>query len=118
MVQLDLRAEPIVLCMPEIDKDRYCDVQRVDIYTDNYGYIGSCTTGNSPGCYLVAGPDWKGETPPDITKAFRSETQFSLVIYRTQLFNPGDMDNVKQIQAGYKVQPSSVFLVPPIKTLQ
>ena len=39
MVRLDLRAEPIVLCMPEIDKDRYYDVQRVDMYTDNYGYI-------------------------------------------------------------------------------
>ena len=39
MVRLDLRAEPIVLCMPEIDKDRCYDVQRVDMYTDNYGYI-------------------------------------------------------------------------------
>ena len=39
MVRLDLRAEPIVLCMSEIDKDRYYDVQRVDMYTDNYGYI-------------------------------------------------------------------------------
>jgi hypothetical protein len=70
MVQLDLRAEPIVLCMPEIGKDRYYDVQRVDMYTDNYGHIGSRTTGNSPGCYLVAGPDWKGETPPTSPRRF------------------------------------------------
>jgi hypothetical protein len=49
MGQLDLRAEPIVMCMPEIEKARYYDVQLVDMYTDNYGYIGSRTTGNGPG---------------------------------------------------------------------
>jgi hypothetical protein len=113
MVQLDLRAEPIVLCMPAIDKDRYYDVQLVDLYTHNYGYIGSRTTGNSHGCYLVAGPDWQGETPAGVAKAFRSETQFSLVIYRTQLFNPGDMENVKRIQADFEVQPLSAFLGKP-----
>ena len=113
MALLDLRAEPFVLCMPEIEKARYYDVQLVDLYSDNYGYMGSRTTGNGAGCFLVAGPDWKGETPPGIKKVFRCETQFSLVIYRTQLFNPADMDNVKKIQAGYKAQPLSAFLGKP-----
>jgi hypothetical protein len=113
MVQLDLRAEPIVLCMPAIDQARYYDVQFVDMYTDNYAYVGTRTTGNGAGCYAVAGPDWKGETPKGIAKLFRSETQFSLVIYRTQLFNPADTENVKHIQAGYKVQPLSAFLSQP-----
>jgi hypothetical protein len=27
------------------------------------------------------------------------------IVGRTQLFNPGDLDNVKKIQAGYRVQP-------------
>jgi len=113
MALLDLRAEPLVLCMPEIEKARYYDVQLVDLYTDNYGYMGSRTTGNGAGCYLVAGPDWKGGTFNGIAKSFRSETQFSLVIYRTQLFNPADMDNVKKVQAGYKVEPLSAFLGQP-----
>jgi len=113
MALLDLRAEPMVLCMPKIEKARYYDVQLVDLYTDNYGYMGSRTTGNGAGCYLVAGPDWKGETPRDIAKAFRSETQLSLVVYRTQLFNPADMDNVKKVQAGYRLQPLSAFLGTP-----
>ena len=38
------------------------------------------------------------------------ETELTLVVYRTQLFNPGDIDNVKKVQAGYKVQPLSAFL--------
>jgi len=113
VAQLDLRAEPMVLCMPEIEKTRYYDVQLVDMYSDNYGYMGSRTTGNGAGCYMVAGPNWKGETPKGVAKVFRSETQFSLVIYRTQLFDPADMDNVKKIQAGYKVQPLSAFLGKP-----
>ena len=41
---------------------------------------------------------------------FRSETEFALAVYRTQLFNPADIENVKNIQAGYKVQPLSEFL--------
>jgi hypothetical protein len=110
MALLDLRPEPIVLCMPEIEKARYYDVQLVDLYTDNYGYIGSRTTGNGAACYLVAGPEWQGQTPPGIAKSFRSETGLSLVIYRTQLFDPTDIDNVKKVQAGYKVQPLSAFV--------
>ncbi|MGH7180232.1 MAG: DUF1254 domain-containing protein, partial [Tepidisphaeraceae bacterium] len=113
MALLDLRAEPFVLCMPEIEKSRYYDVQLVDLYTNNYGYMGSRTTGNGAGCYMIAGPDWQGEKPAEIDKVFRCETQLSLVVYRTQLFNPRDMDNVKRVQAGYKVQPLSAFLGKP-----
>ena len=58
----------------------------------------------------VAGPNWKGETPKGVKKVIRSETELIIVVYRTQLFNPGDIDNVKKIQAGYKVQTLSAFL--------
>jgi hypothetical protein len=34
-------------------------------------------------------------------------------IYRVQLFDPVDLDNVKKIQAGFKVQPLSAFLGTP-----
>ncbi len=60
---LDLRAEPIVLSVPAVEKDRYYAVQLEDGNTFNYGYIGSRTTGNEAGDYMVVGPDWKGETP-------------------------------------------------------
>src|SRR5258708_5844486 len=81
--------------------------------TYNYGYIGSRATGSEAGDYMVAGPDWKGETPLGIKKVFRSSTQFSAVAYRTQLFNAEDMPNVVKIQAGYKVQPLSQYLKQP-----
>jgi len=110
---MDLRAEPIVLSVPEVEKGRYYAVQLEDGNTFNYGYIGSRATGNGAGSYLVVGPEWKGETPPGIDRVFRSTTQFSLAGYRTQLFDPADIDNVKKVQAGYKVQTLSAFLGKP-----
>lgn len=107
---LDLRAEPIVLSVPAVEKGRYYAVQLEDGNTFNYGYIGSRTTGNNAGDYMIAGPDWKGETPPAIKKVFRSTTEFSVAGYRTQLLGPDDMPNVKKIQAGYKVQRLSAYL--------
>jgi hypothetical protein len=109
----DLRAEPMVLSVPAVPKERYYSVQFIDGNTYNYGYIGSRATGNDAGDYLVVGPDWKGATPQGIKKVFRSTTQFSAVAYRTQLFNPADMPNVVKIQAGYKVQPLSSYLKQP-----
>jgi hypothetical protein len=110
---MDLRAEPIVLSIPAVEKSRYYSVQLCDGNTFNYGYIGSRATGNEAGDYMVAGPDWKGETPPGIKKVFHSTTQFSIAIYRTQLFNPADMPNVIKVQSGYKMQPLSAFLKQP-----
>ncbi len=100
-VAMDLRAEPYVVCNPEVEKLRYFSVQLVDLYTFNYGYMGSRTTGNDAACYMIAGPGWKGKKPEGIAKIFRSETGFSFAVIRTQLFNPADIENVKKIQAGY-----------------
>src|SRR5438477_11475011 len=110
---MDLRAEPMVLSVPAVEKGRYYAVQLEDGNTYNYGYIGSRSTGTEPGDYMVVGPDWKGATPPGIKKVFQSSTQFSAVAYRTQLFNSADMPNVEKVQAGYKVQPLSASLKQP-----
>ena len=113
MLWLDLRAEPVVISVPAVEKNRYFSVQLTDGNTYNYGYIGSRTTGNDGGDYLVAGPDWNGEPPEGIKQVFRATTPFGLTIFRTQLFNPDDLANVKKIQSGYRVQPLSAFLNRP-----
>lgn len=113
MLQMDLRAEPLVLCVPAVDPKRYYAVQLTDLNTFNYGYIGSRATGSGAGCYLVAGPRWTGTAPAGVAKTFRSSTDFSLAIYRTQLFNPADMPNVQKVQAGYSVATLSQFTKTP-----
>jgi len=112
-VWMDLRAEPIVLSVPAVDPKRYYSVMLCDGNTYNYGYIGTRATGSEAGDYMVVGPDWKGAPPPQIKKVFRSSTQFSLAGYRTQLFNADDLDNVKKVQADYKVQTLSAYLNQP-----
>ena len=112
-VGMDLRAEPFVICNPEIEKSRYFSVQLVDMYTFNYGYMGSRTTGNGAACHMIAGPHWNGAKPQGIGTVFRSETDFSIALIRTQLFDPADIDNVKKIQAGYRAIPLSTFQSKP-----
>ena len=112
-VGADLRAEPLVLTVPPIEQDRYYSLQFVDGYTYNFAYVGSRTTGNGGGKYLLAGPNWKGDKPEGINDVIRSDTDLAFVLYRTQLFGPSDLDSVKKIQAGYQVQPLSVYLNQP-----
>lgn len=109
----DLRSEPLVISVPAVAKPRYYSVQLIDGNTYNYGYIGSRATGTAEGDYMIVGPDWKGDTPAGIKKAFSSTTPFALTLIRTQLFNPADMPNVEKVQAGYKIQPLSAFLNQP-----
>ena len=113
MIGLDLRTEPMVLTVPPIEQGRYFSIQLIDAYTHNFAYLGSRATGNEGGSFLIAGPGWKGRTPKGVKQVIRSETELVVAVYRTQLFNPNDLDNVKKVQAGYRAQPLSAFLGQP-----
>jgi hypothetical protein len=112
-LSLDLRAEPIVLTIPPIGKERYWVFQMMDLYSFNFDYLGTRTSGNDGGTFLVAGPRWRGSVPDGITKVLKPETEFINVVGRTQLFNPADLENVKTIQSEYKAEPLSSFLDQP-----
>ncbi|MCA1398943.1 DUF1254 domain-containing protein, partial [Bradyrhizobium sp. BRP56] len=98
---LDLRAEPIAISVPAVDPKRYYSLQLNDLNTYNFGYVGTRATGSDAGSYLVAGPRWTGTTPAGIKRVFRSTSDFCLALFRTQLFDPADIEAVKKIQAGY-----------------
>ena len=110
MFWLDLRAEPQVLTVPEMEAERFYHFQLVDLYTHNFAYVGTLTTGNGAGSFLIAGPDWKGEAPDGITDVLSSETNFVFVVTRTQLFGPDDLARVEEIQEAYGLQPLSELL--------
>jgi hypothetical protein len=112
-VWMDLRAEPIVISVPSVDPNRYYSVQLCDGNTYNFGYVGTRATGSDAGNYMVASPHWAGTRPEGIKKVFRSSTQFALALFRTQLFDAGDIDNVKKVQAGYRARPLSAYLNQP-----
>nr|BFD42267.1 DUF1254 domain-containing protein [Pseudomonas sp. FFPRI_1] len=110
---LDLRAEPQVLSLPAIDAQRYYSVQLIDLYTQNFDYLGTRSTGNQGGHYLIAGPDWQGPTPAGIDKVLHSESNIVYALYRTQLFDEKDLEQVQKIQQRYQVQALSQFLGRP-----
>jgi len=113
MAALDVSDEPVILEVPKIENDRYYVMQFVDLYTYNYEYIGTRVTGNDSGKYLIAGPDWKGETPKGINKVLHSETNLIFIVGRTQLRDPSDVSNLKKIQSQYKLIPLHEYTKQP-----
>ena len=107
---MDLRAEPLVVTMPAIEKERYYTGQLIDLYTFNFAYLGTRSFGNDGGNFLIAGPNWNGATPAGIKAVLRAQTQFAYLLIRTQLFNAADIANVRKIQTGYRAEPLSAFL--------
>jgi hypothetical protein len=120
---LDLRAEPQVLSVPEMEPERYYSFQLIDWYTHNFAYVGTLTTGNDAGTFLIAGPEWDGAAPEDVDEVLSSETDFVLIIVRTQLYGPDDLARVGEIQAEYTLEPLSGLLdtdpppAPPMREL-
>lgn len=116
-VWMDLRSEPQVLTLPAIKDNRYYSTQLIDLYTQNFAYLGTRSTGNKGGHFMIAGPSWQGPVPDGIDKVIYSQSQIAYAVYRTQLFNDADLTNVRAIQQGYSVEPLSSFLEqspPPV----
>jgi hypothetical protein len=110
---LDLRAEPWVLSVPKVLKSRYYVVQWIDLFTQNFAYVGVRSTGFDAGNYLIAGPRWSGTKPKGIREIFHAETDIVGTLTRTALNGPEDVPNVRAIQAQYQLQPLSAFLHQP-----
>ena len=110
MFWCDIRTEPVVFSVPEIESERYYSFQLIDMYTHNFAYIGSLTSGSSAGKYLIAPNSWKGEKPEGITNIIPCETGLFFTVVRTQLMNAGDIDKVKEIQGEYTIQTLSDYL--------
>ena len=75
-----LAKEPLVLQVPDFG-DRFWVYALYDGRTDEFSQMGKAY-GTKPGFYMVAGPDWKGETPPGITAVLRSSTNLMLAAPR------------------------------------
>jgi hypothetical protein len=77
--------------MPKVEQGRYYSAQFNDMYTFNFAYVGSRTTGNDTGTFLLAGPRWAGERPSGVRELIRSATEFAFVLYRIGRNSSGRM---------------------------
>jgi len=108
-LQADLRAEPLVLCVPAIPNDRYYSMQFTDMNMFNFGSTDNRKNSGSTGCVLLIGPQFLGLVPTGVKQVLRSSSSFARVIYRTQVYGPEDLDVAAQLQAGFTIQPLSVY---------
>jgi hypothetical protein len=106
MAALDLRAEPVVLEVPAVP-DRYYVMQFVDLWGHNPHYVGTRTTGPGPGRYAVVGPGHSGEVADGLDGVLRCETDVVMVIGRTQLLGPDDLQPCAAVMDGYTIRPLS-----------
>jgi hypothetical protein len=77
-----LDKEPTVIQVPEFG-DRFYVFALYDQRTDEIGRIGK-QYGTKPGFYMIAGQNWKGETPKGINAVIRSST--GLVFFVPRVF--------------------------------
>lgn len=112
MFWVDIQSEPCVVTLPEMEPERFYHFQLIDLYTHNFAYLGTLTTGNKSGKYLISNSTWKGKIPEGIDQAITCETDLFFVIVRTQMMDANDLDNVKRIQGEYKLESLSEYLGP------
>ncbi len=98
---LDLRKEPLVLHVPDMN-DRYYSVQLTDPSKNtNFAYVGTRTTGTQAGDFLITGPGWKGTVSQGV-KQISSPNNSVLVIGRVLVYSDSDLSTAyglsKQIQ--------------------
>ena len=110
MFWMDLRDEPQVISVPEMESERFYHFQLIDLYTHNFAYIGTLTNDNKAGDYLIVKEGWEGEKPEGITEVIYCETDLFFVVVRTQLMGADDLEKVKAIQDAYEVQSLDSFL--------
>ena len=105
---LDLRAEPVVIQVPEVS-DRYYVLQFLDLYGCNVHFVGSRATGSKAGSYLAVGPDWDGQAGDEFDGVLSFETSLVVVPGRTQLLGPDDLPALTKVMDGYRVQTLSAY---------
>lgn len=104
---MDVTKEPLVLRIPSV-QDRYVTFEFLDAYTNDYTYLGTRASGASEGTYLIAGPNWDGQVPDDMTKIW-SPTNLAWVLNRILVKGDADLPNVHAIQDKISLVPLSVF---------
>jgi hypothetical protein len=103
----DVTGEPLVLHLPATG-ERYRVMQFVDVWTNNFAYLGTRATGNDEGLYLLAGPNWTGDVPEGMSLVQAPTNVFSIV-GRHAVDGVADVPNVEAIQQETWLTPLSDY---------
>jgi len=112
---VELSGGPMVLSVPAVP-DRYYSMEMACMDGDNFAYVGTRSTGTAPGNYLIAGPGWNGDVPPDVLDILpRPRTPSVFVLGRTGVNNKSqaDLEAAIAVQEGYQLRPLSTYPAMP-----
>jgi hypothetical protein len=105
---LALDVSPVVIQVPDFG-DRFWVYQIVDPRTDSFVQLGKMY-GTVPGFYLLVGPNWNGEVPKGITRAFRASSNTGLVAPRVfQDDTPQDKQAIQAVLTGITMYPLTEY---------
>ena len=105
---LDVSKEPYVLSLPD-EHGRYYLMPLLDAWTTVFQVPGQRTTGTRAQTYVITGPNWKGELPPDLTE-YKSPTALVWILGRTYCAGtPEDYKAVHAIQDKYSLVPLRAY---------
>jgi hypothetical protein len=104
MGHLDLTRGALVLHVPAIGGHRYYSFEFIDPYTNVFHYVGTRTTGDGAGNYLITGPHFNGRVPRGV-KRVRSAYERMWLVGRTLVTGPSDLPAVHRVQNGYRLIP-------------
>lgn len=109
MGHLDLRHEALVLHVPAVPHHRYYSFEFLDPYTNVFHYLGTRTTGDRAGNFVITGPSFRGRVPKGLRR-IRSRYQLAWLVGRTLVYGRADLPEVHRIQNGYRLIPLSQYL--------
>ena len=104
---LDLTEEPMVLAVPDMGH-RYYLMELLDAWTNVVADPGTRTTGPAKKAFAIAGPEWHGKLPAELTE-IRVPTNMAWLIGRTQTNGASDYTAVHEIQDQYVLTALSAF---------
>ncbi len=98
-LELD-QSGPVRLTVPAGIDERYFSVAVMDAHFNNVAHIGPKWTGYGAGEYLIVPPGWTGRADHVIECP-----TLSVCLFNRMLVNDGDVEPVRQWQAGLELQP-------------
>ena len=102
----DLTNEPMIISTPA--SDRYYVLPFMDAWTNVFASIGTNTTDNKLGKFVLVGPNWQGALPKNMKK-IQSPTNMVWMIGRVQTNGKDDIPNVATFQNKITITPTSLW---------
>ena len=109
MAQIDLSVGPVALHVPDT-AGRYYVLQFVDVWTNNFAYIGHRATGTAAGDFLLVPPGWEGEAHG--VPVIRFPTTVASIVGRWAVGGDDDLPVVHALQDATTLTPLDPHAVP------